>query len=293
MVCAGCFLIKPLNSHQSWLAWACEIRCSHILYLSFVDLDVKKYSLTFLFLCFWSCEENYISEIDKSTFHDDIGDISFLHGSVFTTNYDMSGNSGQQIELIKLELLDEISLLDDKFELEINGQGYLTMTNDGTNLFLQSRSTQLIFQISKIGEIGFFKYDDSLSTNWLPSGVSYDSLSDSLIFLYRNQHDNNSYLLKLTSKSISGNSSRSEVFVLNNIDTASHGVYAIEYANPNLYLLAVNDNQEDVLITMDYETLSLLSAEIISDSTVVGLSVFENSIYFGYRDKRIQKYKDI
>ena len=254
---------------------------------------MKKYSLTFLFLCFWSCEENYISEIDKSTFHDDIGDISFLHGSVFTTNYDMSGNSGQQIELIKLELLDEISLLDDKFELEINGQGYLTMTNDGTNLFLQSRSTQLIFQISKIGEIGFFKYDDSLSTNWLPSGVSYDSLSDSLIFLYRNQHDNNSYLLKLTSKSISGNSSRSEVFVLNNIDTASHGVYAIEYANPNLYLLAVNDNQEDVLITMDYETLSLLSAEIISDSTVVGLSVFENSIYFGYRDKRIQKYKDI
>ena len=104
---------------------------------------------------------------------------------------------------------------------------------------------------------------------------------------------NNSYLLKLTSKTISGNSTRSEVFEINNIDTVLHGVYAMEYANPNLYLLAVNHNQEDVLITLDYETLSLLSTEIISDSTVVGLSVFENSIYLGYKDRRIQKYKDI
>ena len=113
---------------------------------------MKNYILPFLFLCFWSCEENSISEIDKNTFHDDIGDISFLDGSVYTTNYDLSGNSGQQIDLIKLELSEETSLLDDKFELDINGQGYLTMTNDGTNLFLQSRSTQLIFQTSKMGE---------------------------------------------------------------------------------------------------------------------------------------------
>lgn len=254
---------------------------------------MKKYLLPFLFLCFWSCEENSILEANKNTFHDNIGDISFLNGSVFTTNYDLSGNSGQQIDLLKLELSEETSNLDDKFELDINGQGYLTMTNDGTNLFLQSRSTQLIFQTSQIGEVGFFKYDDSLSTNWLPSGISYDSSSDSLIFLYRNQMVNNSYLLKLTSKTISGNSTRSEVFELNNIDTVLHGVYAMEYANPNLYLLAVNHNQEDVLITLDYQSLSLQSTETISDSTVVGLSVFENSIYFGYRDRRVQKYKDI
>ena len=83
------------------------------------------------------------------------------------------------------------------------------------------------------------------------------------------------------------------MFELNNIDTVLHGVYAMEYANPNLYLLAVNDNQEDVLITLDYESLSLQNTEIISDSTVVGLSVFEDSIYFGFRDRRVQKYKDI
>ena len=57
-------------------------------------------------------------------------------------------------------------------------------------------------------------------------------------------------------------------------------------------MLAVKEN-EDVLITMGYEDLTLQSTETIGDSTVVGIAIFDNSIYISYRDKRIEKFREL
>ncbi len=244
-------------------------------------------------LIYYSCDESREINTNKNTYYDDISDITYLNESFFTTNYDMSGNAGSQIDLIKINHNDETTTLEDKFDLGLNGQGFLTITNDGTDLFLQSRSTNLIFKSSVLGDLGYSLYDDTLATYWLPSGLSYHAEKDSLIFLYRSMDLNDTYLLRLLSKDIASYSTRTEEFILDNIDTTYHGVYAMAYANPNIYLLAVDDNQEDVLITMDYGSLNVISTELIADSTVVGIEIVSNSIYLSFRDKSISLFRNI
>ena len=50
---------------------------------------------------------------------------------------------------------------------------------------------------------------------------------------------------------------------------------------------------ENALITMDYNNLTVLNTEMIGDSTVVGIAILNNSIYLSYRDRRIEKFKDL
>ena len=238
-----------------------------------------------------SCEKNLNIDTTKNTYHDDISDITSLNNSFYTTNYDLSGNAGSQIDLIVLGLNDNGSYLDDKFALELNGQGYFSITNDGTDLYLQSRTTQLIFKASTIGELSYAKYD-SLGTHWLPSGITYNANNDSIISLYRNQNSNNQYRLRLISKEVAESSHRDVLFEINDIDTTYHGIYSVAYANTNLYMLAVKEN-EDVLITMGYEDLTIQSTETIGDSTVVGIAILDNSIYLSYRDKRLEKFREL
>ena len=145
--------------------------------------------LLFLFI-FLSCEDESSINTYKNTYYDDISDITYLNNSFYTTNYDLSDNAGSQIDLIVLGLNDNGSYLDDKFALELNGQGYFSITNDGTDLYFQSRTTQLIFKASAIGELSYAKYD-SLGKHWLPSGITYNVNNDSIISLYRNHYSNN------------------------------------------------------------------------------------------------------
>ena len=57
-------------------------------------------------------------------------------------------------------------------------------------------------------------------------------------------------------------------------------------------MLAVKDG-EDALITMDYNTLEIQSTEMVGDSTVVGIAVLNDALYLSFRDRRIEKFKDL
>ena len=115
---------------------------------------------------------------------------------------------------------------------------------------------------------------------------------DSLITLYRNQNSNNQYRLRLISKDISEISHRDVLFEITNIDTNNHGVFCLSYHNSKLYMLAIKES-ENVLITMDYDDLTVLEIEMISDSNAAGIEILNNSIYLSYRDRRIEKFKDL
>ena len=184
----------------------------------------KIYSITLVFLFIaLSCEDDSSIDTKKISYQDDISDITFINNSFYTTNYDLSGNAGNQIDLIVLGLNENGSFLDDSFHLELNGQGYFSITNDGTDLYLQSRTTQLIFKSSAIGELSFSKY-------------------------------------------ISESSHRDELFEMTSIETSNIGIFSLSHHNSNLYMLAFKEN-EDALITMDYNNLTVLDTEIIGDST--------------------------
>ena len=244
--------------------------------------------LLFIVLC---CEDESNIDTQKHTYHDDISDITYINNSFYTTNHDLSGNAGNQIDLIVLGLNENGSFLDDSFPLELNGQGYFLITNDGSDLYLQSRTTQLIFKSSTIGELSYFKYD-SIGTHWLPSGIAYHSSNDSIITLYKNQNFNKQYRLRLISKDVSEASHRDVIFEMSDIDTSNSGIFSLSHHNSSIYMLATKQN-EDVLITMDYNNLTVQETEMIDDSTVVGIAILNNSIFFSYRDRRIEKFKDL
>ena len=106
------------------------------------------------------------------------------------------------------------------------------------------------------------------------------------------QNFNKQYRLRLVSKDISESSHRDELFEMTDIDTSNIGIFSLSHHNCNLYMLAFKEN-EDALITMDYISLTVIDTEMIGDSTVVGIAILDNSIYLSYRDRRIEKFKDL
>ena len=97
------------------------------------------------------------------------------------------------------------------------------------------------------------------------------------------QNFNKQYRLRLVSKDISESSHRDVLFEINDIDTSNGGVFSLSHHNSSLYMLAFKEN-EDALITMDYNNLTVQETEMIGDSTVVGIAILNNSIFFSYRD---------
>ena len=52
------------------------------------------------------CEDTDSSpNTNKYTYYDDISDITYLNNSFYTTNYDLSGNAGEQIDLIVYDII--------------------------------------------------------------------------------------------------------------------------------------------------------------------------------------------
>ncbi len=103
-------------------------------------------SIAFLIL---SCQNGLELDTTKHTATDPIADITYLKDYFYTTNLDNSANAGPQIDLYKFD--DEFNPVD-RFELDMNGQGYLAATNDGMNLYFQPRFTDYILKMTSLGE---------------------------------------------------------------------------------------------------------------------------------------------
>ena len=252
------------------------------------ESSMKKIFLITLFIL--SCEDSPVIDTNKNTYYDDIADITYLNGYFFSTNYDLSTNAGSQIDLLTFEMnSDSVYYIADNFDLGMNGQGYLAITNDGTDLYLQSKNSFLIIKCSPIGEKAFTRWD-TITVNWQPSGLAYQSENDSLLALYRNLDTLNQYRVRTISKDLSIESSKDRIFQLGFIDTTSYGVYTLAYNNSSFYMLGVDTTMNDILIILDNE-LNITEIDTLPDSTVVGLCFKQNDLYLSYRDKRIEKWK--
>ena len=217
-----------------------------------------------------------------------MADITYLNGSFYSTNYDLSGNSGSQIDLLKFEDDGNRIFLADYFDLDMNGQGYLAITNDSEHLYIQSKQTELLIKSSSIGEKAFLKYDD-VSSSWHPAGLAYNPDNDSLNALYRNGDDPTQYRLRTISKDVDGIVSRDKAFRLDFIDNSFHGVYALEYHDNQFYMLGVDSSHQDVMLRTDYD-LNVMEIDTLLDSTVVGLCFKGGDLYLSFRENRIEPW---
>ena len=251
---------------------------------------------------FISCQNNIYINTDKNTYYDDISDITYLNGYFYSTNYDLSGHAGSQIDLIKFGINSESIYLDNSYDLEMNGQGYFAITNDETDLYLQSRNTNLILKCSAIGERAYIKFDpfvfkDSITSydtitkmQWQPCGLAYKHESDSLLTIHRNLDIINQYRIKIISTNLEIDSTSFEKIIhFEFVDTTNYGIYAMEYNNSLIYLLGVDTTQNDILITLN-NNYDITSIDTIPDSTVVGISIKDQDLYLSYRNKKIERW---
>ena len=243
-----------------------------------------------LTLLIFGCEDNISSNSTKNTYYDDIADITYLNGSFFTTNYDLSNNAGSQIDLIKFKFENDSSIyLDNSYDLNMNGQGYLAISNNGLDLFLQSQESSLLIKCSAIGELANITMD-TINTNWQPCGLTFNNDNDSIITLYRNLDTLSQYRAKTISQDLSFSTSSDITFNLDFIDTTYHGVYAIEYNDSHFYMLGIDTTHNDIIIITN-DTFQITALDTIPDSTVVGLCFKGNDLFLGYRNRRIEKWK--
>ena len=244
--------------------------------------------IAFLFIL--GCEDDSPLNLDKCSYCDDIADITYLNGSFYTTNYDLSGNAGSQIDLFKYVVWEnDHAFIDDKFDLEMNGQGYISITNDGSDLYLQSKDTGIYRKYSPVGDLIFTAYD-TISTNWQPCGITYLSGKDSLLTLYRNLDTLTQYRARIISKDNLYSSSLDTIIYFDSIDTTYHGIYAIANKDLSFYMLSVDTSMTDILVITD-KNFYITKKDTILDNSVVGLDFFNDDLFFSYRDKRIQLWK--
>lgn len=247
------------------------------------------YLLLIFVLGFISCNEDSL-EIDttQDTYQDDIADITFVNDHFYSTNYDLSGNAGSQIDLLKFS--SDGKNIDDSFDLGMNGQGYLAITNDGTDVYLQSINTSLIIKRSLIGERIYMSLDNLSGSQWQGSGLCYKKDADSLLVLYKNLKNPIQFRARTVSKQYPNNSGSDIIFDIDSVGTVNKGVYAIEYFDSSFYMLGINRSGKNILFISDYNFNSF-SIEEIPDSTVIGLCFKGNDLFFSYSDRIIKKWK--
>jgi len=107
-------------------------------------------------------------------------DITVLGDYIFVTNYDGVEGPGDRIFLYKL---DSTGTVQDSFDLGMNGQGYISIANDQTNLYLVGQTFGNRFRASVFGDLEAWSNSEPELNGWEQGGIAYDSVHDSLYAL--------------------------------------------------------------------------------------------------------------
>ncbi|MBC8255885.1 MAG: hypothetical protein H8E85_01080 [Candidatus Marinimicrobia bacterium] len=256
---------------------------------------MKNLSFTILVtLLIFSCQNGLEVDSSKHTATDPIADITYLKGYFYTTNLDFSTNSGPQIDLYKF---DSTSFPANRFELDLNGQGYLAATNDGTNLYFQPRYTDYILKISPVGENFWYKSDyfpentsDTTATFMYWSGRGITWADNILVVLYGHKDDSTLYRWRYLTVEDDFSTVKDTVVIWEHLNKS--GAFALDY-DPftKEFLVAATDSTNSfILITLTSELEYENRYYDIPDSTL-GITFGSNSkIYLSLPDRKIEEF---
>ena len=262
---------------------------------------IKHQFIVFLTLLILSCQNGLEVDTTKHTATDPIADITYLKGYFYTTNLDNSANAGPQIDLYKFD--DEFNPID-RFELELNGQGYLAAANDGTNLYFQPRFTDYILKMTPLGELFWFRSDrfedndkDSTFMFWRGRGIAWAGTN--LVVLYRHKNDSMLYRVRYLHLNNDTLQTISDTTVTWN-HLNDNGAFAMEYYpgtahdpdSKGFYILATDISNQSILFWVDIYFQNIAILDTIEENPM-GFAMDETlDIYLSYPDRRIEKLTD-
>jgi hypothetical protein len=222
-------------------------------------------------------------DTSKDVDSDPISDITLFNNQFHTVNIDTSGNAGSQIDLIQLSDAGERLA---NIPLEMNGHGYMAITDDEERFYLLSRRYEILFTVSPDGEQINGQWAN-LEEVWQPVAVTYVEDEDKLLMLYRNSSNPSEYRARLVEKDNIGTHERDLVFSYDFISTGATGIYALAYNDDQFYALGINQQGEHILIETDMD-FEVSSRSTIGSNQVAGLAFRGDDLYFSYFDGRVE-----
>lgn len=248
----------------------------------------KIITITVLFI--FSCQSGIEIDTTKYTATDPIADITYLNGSFYTTNIDSSGNAGSQIDLY---IFNNESIPINRYPMELNGQGYMAATNDGSNLYFQPRFTDLIFKITPFGEI-FPHQSDNFPDNasdtmyWHGRGLAWSDTN--LVALYRHKNDSTRY----RGRYLHINNNTIQIILDNTViwdHLNSKGAYAMANNGQGEFIVLATDTlNRNIIFNVDSNFEYDGSFGIINGNPM-GISTNPPDIYFSYPERQIELYE--
>jgi hypothetical protein len=230
-----------------------------------------------------SCDRDKFVNTTVNTVADPFADITYLDDAFYTTNNDSSMHAGPQIFLYRIS--GDGLYPENKFNLDMNGQGYFAMTNDGQNLYLQSRTFGSVLKCSPVGEIYYNRWFVG-PRQWQSCGIGYVPAVDSLCALVRDERALDHYELLYVDKT---NPDNWQVKASATIPAfgGTTGAYALKVNGNGLYILG----QDTTGMNMFAQTnLRLDSVQLIALNTdsITGFCFKDNSIYYSYLNREIR-----
>ena len=251
--------------------------------------------LFFIMMLFiFSCQNSLDMDTTKHTATDPIADITYLNGYFYTTNLDLSGNAGPQVDLFKF---DNNLIPIDRFEMTMNGQEYLAAANDGNNLYFQPRFTDYILKSTPLGEIYWYQSDnfpdntaDTTLTFMYWSGRGLAWADTNLVALYRHKDDSTLYRGRYLH--VNNNTIQSVLDITTTWDHLnSNGAYAMEY-NPDthgFWVLGTDNLNQNILFEVDFYFQNPNNIRVL-DGDPMGIAMGSNAeLYLSYLERQIKK----
>ena len=257
---------------------------------------MKKHQfMVFTTLLILSCQNVLEVDTTKHTATDPIADITYLNGYFYTTNLDNAANAGPQIDLYKF---NDSLLPVDRYPLDLNGQGYMAVTNDKTNLYFQPRFTDYILKMTPLGEIFWYESDyfpdnmaDTTSTfmYWRGRGLAWADTN--LVALYRHKDDSTLYRWRFLN--INGDSFQTiddTTVVWDHLNDS--GAFALEYdAVEDAFLVLATDSSNNYILFQVKASLEFENKIYAIEEEVMGVTLTaEPKIYLAYPDRRIEEF---
>ncbi len=230
-----------------------------------------------------SCDRDHFVDTSVNTVADPFADITFLNNAFYTTNNDSSMHAGPQIFLYRIS--GDGLYPENKFSLDMNGQGYFAITNDGQNLYLQSRTFASLIKCSPVGEVYYHQWFVG-PAQWQSCGIGYVPAVDSLCSLVRDEHALSHYELLYIDKNNPNNWQVKASATIPELG-GPMGAYALTVNGSGLYILGQDTTGANVVAQANL-TLDSLRFNTLATDSATGFCFKGNAMYFAYLNREIR-----
>jgi len=228
------------------------------------------------------CDDDPVLNTERDTLSDPIADIAALGGYLFTTNEDWSGHAGSQVDLFKFSV---DGFPEGRFDLGLNGVGYLAATADAAAIYLQARDSGQLFKVTPVGELAWTRGDPYADSGHLACGLAYRADLDSFVTLYH-VPGTATYITRHHGPDFAGAAPPLPALTLDTFDPDT-GVRAIAWLDGWMWVLGRTATGAAALQGFN-DTGGFTRYITLSDSTACGLAPTADGLRLAYPDRRFE-----